>query len=61
MDGMTLFMLVLLGMTFPIVAIVVAVLVDLAVMAWMAFDTAYRGMADWGQAVRVHLIRSAHP
>jgi hypothetical protein len=61
MDAMTLFMLVLLGMTFPIVAIVVAVLVDLAVMAWMAVDVTRRGVADWGQAVRVHWIRAAHP
>lgn len=60
MDGMTLFMLVLLGMTVPIVAIVVAVLVDLAVMAWMALDATYRGVADWGHAVRVHLVRPTH-
>jgi hypothetical protein len=58
MDGMTLFMLVLLGMAIPIVAIVVAVIVDLAVMAWIALDATYRGVADWGHAV---LVRPGHP
>ena len=36
MDAMTLFMVLLLGMATPVVAIVIAVIVDLVVVAWMA-------------------------
>jgi hypothetical protein len=36
MDAMTLFMVLLLGMATPIVAIAIAVIVDLVVVAWMA-------------------------
>lgn len=47
MDGMTLFMLLLLGMTVPIGAVVIAILVDMAIVGWMAARTAYRGVYDW--------------
>lgn len=60
MDAMTLFMLLLLGMAFPIAAIVVATLIDVAVLTWMAVHRAYRGLADFGHTVRVHRIRAAH-
>lgn len=61
MDAMTLFMLLLLGMTFPIAAIAVAILIDVAVLTWMAIHRAYRGLVDFGHTVRVHRIRAAHP
>jgi hypothetical protein len=61
MDAMTLFMLVLLGMTFPIVAILAAVLFDVAVIAWMAVDAAFRGLTDFGHTIRVRWIHAAHP
>ena len=60
MDAMTLFMLLLLGMTLPIAAIVIVVLVDVAVLAWMAIHQAYRGLTDVGHAVRVRWARAAH-
>lgn len=60
MDGMTFFLILLLGMTVPIIAIVAAVLFDMAVVAVMGIISAYRGITDWGHGVRVHWARAAH-
>ena len=60
MDALTLFMVLLLGMTLPIAAIVIVVLLDVAVVAWMAIHQAIRGLPDVGHAVRAHWTRAAH-
>ncbi|HZO18320.1 MAG TPA: hypothetical protein VFB46_04990 [Gemmatimonadaceae bacterium] len=47
MDGMTLFLILLLGMTIPIAAVVIAILVEAAIVGWFAARTAYRGVTAW--------------
>ena len=41
MDAMTFFMVLLLGMATPIVAIALAVIVDVVVVAWMAIHAVH--------------------
>lgn len=60
MDGMTLFMILLLGMTVPIAALLLVILLDVAVLCWIAVRAAYRGLADFGHTVRVHRVRAVH-
>jgi hypothetical protein len=52
MDAMTLFMVLLLGLSMPILAIGIAILIDIGVMSWTAVHEFYLDVAGVAHRLR---------